>query len=143
MGRYELAIAGDQPIDAGKVNLSGVEKSRVALANVLAQPNNVLLLDEPANHLDTATREELTGAPGDYAGTIICAGHDLAVVDEIATHLYTVENGEITLTDVKDQAKCLRYSHPRYSGLTDSIGFTVTLWRGTSPVLMNWCRTPP
>ena len=29
------------------------------------------------------------------------------------------------------------------SGLTDSTGFTVTRWRGTSPVLMNWCRTPP
>ncbi len=136
-------IAGDEPIDAGKVNLSGGEKSRVALANVLAQPNNALLLDEPANHLDTATRDELLHAPGDYDGRIICAGHEPATIGQIATHLYMVENGEITLTDVKDQAKCLRYSRPRYSGLTDSIGFTVTLWRGTSPVLMNWCRTPP
>jgi ATP-binding cassette subfamily F protein 3 len=81
--------------------LSGGEKSRVALAKFLVQPNNVLLLDEPTNHLDTATRDELLDALGDYDGTIICASHDPAIVDEIATHVYTVENGEITLTDVK------------------------------------------
>ena len=81
--------------------LSGGEKSRVALAKFLVRPNNVLLLDEPTNHLDTATRDELLDALGDYDGTIICASHDPAFVDEIATHVYTVENGEIALTDVK------------------------------------------
>ena len=101
MGRYELAIAGDEPIDAGKVNLSGGEKSRVGLANVRARPNNALLLDEPTNHLDTATRDELLDALGDSDGTIICASHDPAIVDEIATHVYAVENGEIAPTDVK------------------------------------------
>jgi ATP-binding cassette, subfamily F, member 3 len=77
--------------------LSGGEKSRVALAKFLVQPNNVLLLDEPTNHLDVATRQELLNALGDYDGTIICASHDPAIVEEIATHVYTVENGEITL----------------------------------------------
>ena len=81
--------------------LSGGEKSRVALAKFLVQPNNVLLLDEPTNHLDTATRDQLLDALGDYDGTIICASHDPAIVDEIATHVYTVENGEIALTDLK------------------------------------------
>ncbi len=82
--------------------LSGGEKSRVALAKFLVQPNNVLLLDEPTNHLDAATRDELLDALSDYDGTIICASHDPAIVDEIATHVYTVENGEIALTEVKD-----------------------------------------
>ena len=82
--------------------LSGGEKSRVALAKFLVQPNNVLLLDEPTNHLDAATREELLGALGEYDGTIICASHDPAIVEEIATHVYTVENGEITLLAVND-----------------------------------------
>ena len=81
--------------------LSGGEKSRVALAKFLVQPNNVLLLDEPTNHLDTATRDQLLDALGDYDGTIICASHDPAIADEIATHVYTVENGEIALTDLK------------------------------------------
>ncbi|MDA1279780.1 MAG: ABC-F family ATP-binding cassette domain-containing protein [Chloroflexi bacterium] len=81
--------------------LSGGEKSRVALAKFLVQPSNVLLLDEPTNHLDAATRDELLDALGSYDGTIICASHDPAIVDEIATHVYTVENGEIALTDVR------------------------------------------
>ena len=81
--------------------LSGGEKSRVALAKFLVQPNNVLLLDEPTNHLDATTREELLGALSDYDGTIICASHDPAIVDEIATHVYTVESGEINLVDVR------------------------------------------
>ena len=81
--------------------LSGGEKSRVALAKFLVQPNNVLLLDEPTNHLDMATRGELLDALGDYDGTIVCASHDPAIVDEIATHVYTVENGEIALTGLK------------------------------------------
>jgi ATP-binding cassette subfamily F protein 3 len=82
--------------------LSGGEKSRVALAKFLVQANNVLLLDEPTNHLDAATREELLSALREYDGTIICASHDPAIVEEIATHVYTVENGEITLLSVND-----------------------------------------
>ena len=81
--------------------LSGGEKSRVALAKFLVQPNNVLLLDEPTNHLDAATRRELLGALSDYDGTIICASHDPAIVEAIATHVYTVENGEINLLSIK------------------------------------------
>ena len=80
--------------------LSGGEKSRVALAKFLVQPNNVLLLDEPTNHLDAATRDELLSALQDYDGTIICASHDPAIVDEIATHVYTLDQGEISLSGV-------------------------------------------
>ncbi len=81
--------------------LSGGEKSRVALAKFLVQPNNVLLLDEPTNHLDTSTRSQLLEALAGYDGTIICASHDPAIVDEIATHVYSVEQGELSLSEVK------------------------------------------
>ena len=81
--------------------LSGGEKSRVALAKFLVQPSNVLLLDEPTNHLDAATRKELLGALKEYDGTIICSSHDPAIVDEIATHVYSVNDGEILLSDVR------------------------------------------
>lgn len=81
--------------------LSGGEKSRLALAKFLIEPNNVLLLDEPTNHLDAVTRDELLSALDEYDGTIICASHDPAIVDEIATHVYTVDNGEVKLTDVR------------------------------------------
>jgi ATPase subunit of ABC transporter with duplicated ATPase domains len=43
----------------------------------------------------------LLSALADYDGTIVCASHDPAIVEEIATHVYTVENGEITLIDVR------------------------------------------
>ena len=82
--------------------LSGGEKSRVALAKFLIQPNNVLLLDEPTNHLDAATRDELLSALDEYDGTIICASHDPAIVEEIATVVYLVEDGELQLQDVGD-----------------------------------------
>jgi ATP-binding cassette subfamily F protein 3 len=81
--------------------LSGGEKSRLALAKFLIEPNNVLLLDEPTNHLDAVTRDELLGALDEYDGTIICASHDPAIVEEIATHVYSVEGGEVTLSEVR------------------------------------------
>jgi ATP-binding cassette subfamily F protein 3 len=81
--------------------LSGGEKSRLALAKFLIEPNNVLLLDEPTNHLDAVTRDELLSALDEYDGTIICASHDPAIVDEIATHVYSVQGGEVTLQDVR------------------------------------------
>ena len=81
--------------------LSGGEKSRLALAKFLIEPNNVLLLDEPTNHLDAVTRDELLGALDEYDGTIICASHDPAIVEEIATHVYSVEGGEVALSEVR------------------------------------------
>ena len=81
--------------------LSGGEKSRVALAKFLVRPNNVLLLDEPTNHLDTTTRRELLNALTEYDGTIVCASHDLSIVEEVATHVYLLDNGEISLSEVK------------------------------------------
>ncbi len=81
--------------------LSGGEKSRLALAKFLIEPNNVLLLDEPTNHLDAVTRDELLSALDEYDGTIICASHDPAIVDEIATHVYGVESGEVALAEVR------------------------------------------
>ena len=82
--------------------LSGGEKSRLALAKFLIEPNNVLLLDEPTNHLDSATRDELLSALDEYDGTIICASHDPAIVDEISTHVYAVEDGEVSLAEVRE-----------------------------------------
>ena len=74
--------------------LSGGERSRVALAKFLIQPSNVLLLDEPTNHLDAATRRKLIEALESYDGTIICASHDPAILERVATRVYQVEGGE-------------------------------------------------
>jgi len=54
----------------------------------------VLLLDEPTNHLDSATRKSLVQALKSYDGTIICATHDQAILDTVATHVYEIRDGE-------------------------------------------------
>ena len=73
--------------------LSGGERSRVALAKFLLEPTNVLLLDEPTNHLDGATRRRLIDALESYDGTIVCASHDRAILERVATRVFEVADG--------------------------------------------------
>jgi len=73
--------------------LSGGERSRVALAKLVLQPTNVLILDEPTNHLDRSTRRKLLEVLEKYDGTILCAAHDPAIVERIATRVYEVKDG--------------------------------------------------
>ncbi len=95
----EFLFRGDDVFKPVSV-LSGGERSRVALAKFLIQATNVLLLDEPTNHLDKATRESLVKALDKYDGTIICATHDTAILDTIATHVYEVRDGTCVNTRV-------------------------------------------
>ncbi len=74
--------------------LSGGERSRVALAKFLIEPSNVLLLDEPTNHLDVTTRRRLVEALQGYDGTVVCASHDSAILERVATRVYRVEGGD-------------------------------------------------
>ncbi|MEE8517839.1 MAG: ATP-binding cassette domain-containing protein, partial [Dehalococcoidia bacterium] len=88
----EFLFRGDDVFKRISV-LSGGERSRVALAKFLIQETNVLLLDEPTNHLDKATRESLVKALDKYDGTILCATHDPAILDTVATHVYEMRDG--------------------------------------------------
>ncbi|MCH7952426.1 MAG: ABC-F family ATP-binding cassette domain-containing protein [Chloroflexi bacterium] len=75
-------------------SLSGGERSRVALARLTVQPTNVLVLDEPTNHLDHTTRRKLIEVLAKYDGTIICAAHDPGILEQVATHVYEISDGE-------------------------------------------------
>ncbi|MDE2236636.1 MAG: ABC-F family ATP-binding cassette domain-containing protein [Elusimicrobia bacterium] len=77
--------------------LSGGEKSRLALAKLLLDPPNVLLLDEPTTHLDMASVESLIAALREFEGTICCISHDLYFLDALADHVVHVEGGRLTL----------------------------------------------
>ncbi len=66
----------------------------MALAKFLIQPTNVLLLDEPTNHLDVRTRQSLIEALQSYDGTVLCASHDPAILQNIATHVFEIHGGE-------------------------------------------------
>ena len=64
--------------DAG--TLSGGEKTKLALARLIVSRSNLLVLDEPTNNLDTASREAVLGALQRYAGTIVVVSHDTEFV---------------------------------------------------------------
>ena len=73
--------------------LSGGEKSRVALGQVLLQKNPVLLLDEPTNHLDFETVEALTQALHNYEGSVLFVSHDRGFVRRLSTKILEIKDG--------------------------------------------------
>ena len=79
-------------------SLSGGEKARVALACFVLVPNNVLILDEPSNHLDVDTVAALANGLNAFEGSVIVVSHDRAFVDELKpTHVLTVADGHAAL----------------------------------------------
>jgi ATP-binding cassette subfamily F protein uup len=81
-----------QPVDS----LSGGERNRLLLAKVLAQPSNVLVLDEPTNDLDMDTLDLLEELLADYQGTLLLVSHDRDFLDRLVTSVIAVEgNGRV------------------------------------------------
>jgi ATP-binding cassette subfamily F protein 3 len=91
-----LLFSGDAIKKKVKV-LSGGEKSRVALGQILLQKSPLLLLDEPTNHLDFDTVEALTTALEQYEGTIITVSHDRGFIGRVANKILEVNHGKLTL----------------------------------------------
>jgi ATP-binding cassette subfamily F protein 3 len=71
--------------------LSGGEKSKVAIAALLAQKNNFLILDEPTNHLDMASAEALANALDNYEGTVLVVSHNRAFINSFASHIFVMD----------------------------------------------------
>ena len=71
--------------------LSGGERNRVHLANMLREGGNVLLMDEPTNDLDVNTLRALENALIDYVGCAVVISHDRYFLDRIATHILAFE----------------------------------------------------
>ena len=71
--------------------LSGGERARLMLARALAQPSNVLVLDEPTNDLDLETLDLLQELLADYAGTVLLVSHDRDFLDRVVTSVIVAE----------------------------------------------------
>jgi ATP-binding cassette subfamily F protein 3 len=82
----------DKPISV----LSGGERARLCLAGLLLGDYNVLVLDEPGNHLDVDTVEALVDALLEYEGTVIFTSHDRHFTRRVATAVVEVRDGRVT-----------------------------------------------
>jgi ATP-binding cassette subfamily F protein uup len=72
-------------------SLSGGERARLLLAKLMAQPSNLLILDEPTNDLDVETLDLLQDILGEYDGTVLLVSHDRDFIDRIATATVAME----------------------------------------------------
>jgi ATP-binding cassette subfamily F protein 3 len=85
--------------------LSGGEKARVALASFVLIPHNLLLLDEPSNHLDIETLSILQKALRSFEGSVVVISHDRQFLEELEpTHVILVRNGRALIEE-----RSLRY----------------------------------
>ena len=93
-----FGILGDQGLQ--KVGqLSGGQRTRVALAKLAALSANFLVLDEPTNHLDLWSRQALEDALKAFDGTVMVVSHDRYFINRVCDHLLVMEPNRVTLID--------------------------------------------
>jgi ATPase subunit of ABC transporter with duplicated ATPase domains len=89
-----LLFSGDDVKKPVKV-LSGGEKGRMMYGKLMLGRHNVLLMDEPTNHMDMESIESLNIALEKYAGTLIFVSHDREFVSSLATRILEVKDGQV------------------------------------------------
>ena len=83
--------------------LSYGERARLALSRLVAQECNLLLLDEPINHLDIASRASFEQAMSAFGGTVVVAVHDRFFIERFATRLWAIHGGKLrAYVDLED-----------------------------------------
>jgi ATP-binding cassette subfamily F protein 3 len=89
-------FSGDDVFKLCRV-LSGGERQRVALARILLEPANLLLLDEPTHHLDLMGKEVLEEALDQFPGAVVVVTHDRSLMARLATRVFEVNEGRVVL----------------------------------------------
>ncbi len=86
--------------------LSGGEKTRPALALAILENPNVLVLDEPTNHMDLESVQVLEEVLKDYRGTILMVTHDKSLIESVCERILVVFNGSvIEIGDIEEYLK--------------------------------------
>ncbi len=82
-------------------DLSGGEKVRLALCKILRKKPNILILDEPTNHMDIIGKETLERLLANYQGTVITVSHDRYFINRVCNRLIVFGGGKVELFDGK------------------------------------------
>ena len=84
-----------EDIDKKVAVLSGGERARLAMAKLMLNPYNLLILDEPTNHMDIRSKDILKQALKSYDGTLIIVSHDRDFLDGLVDKLYEFRDGKV------------------------------------------------
>jgi ATP-binding cassette, subfamily F, member 3 len=90
LGRFGFGV---DKADVRVSNLSGGEKARLLFALMCIDAPQILLLDEPSNHLDVDSREALVEALNEYEGAVILVSHDAHLIDLVCERIWRVGSG--------------------------------------------------
>ena len=84
-----------EDIDKKVKVLSGGERARLAMARLMLEPYNLLVLDEPTNHMDMRSKDILKNALQKYNGTVIVVSHDREFLDGLVDKVYEFRDGRV------------------------------------------------
>ena len=115
LGRFMFS---NEDVFRSIASLSGGERGRVALAKLTLLGANLLLLDEPTNHLDIDSQEVLQTVLEGFAGAILLVSHDRYLVDALATQIWEMKLGSLTIYDGDYQEFLRRRSQASRAGQT-------------------------
>jgi ATP-binding cassette subfamily F protein 3 len=134
-------FSGDDAFKLVRV-LSGGERQRVAIARILLEPSNLMLLDEPTHHLDLAGKEVLEEALVQYPGAVVVVTHDRSLMARVATRVIEVQDGRVVpYPGGYDDYESARVARAQPAGLPSPEGGRARTPPATVPVAAPAART--